>query len=153
MENPDGTPTLADLPVHRSVLTRWNDDDSYGHVNNVVYYSYFDSAVNGWLIEASGVDVRGLPQIGLVVETSCRYLRAVSFPDALTVGLRVEHLGTSSVRYLLALFRAADGPDAAAVATCHFVHVYVDSVTRRATPVPPVLRAVLETAGQETRGA
>lgn len=142
----DATPTLADLPVHRRVATRWNDNDHYGHVNNVQHYSYFDSAVNGWLIEASGLDVRELPQIGLVVQTSCRYLRPVSFPDVLTVGLGVEHLGASSVRYLLALFRADDGRAATAVATGRFVHVYVDRQTRRSAAVPAVLRAVMEPA-------
>lgn len=147
----DTSPTLPDFPVHRTVPTRWKDNDHYGHVNNAEYYSYVDSAVNGWLIEASGIDVRGLPQIGLVAETSCRYLRPVSFPDVLTVGLGVEHLGTSSVRYALAIFRDDEGPDATAVATCTFVHVYVDAGTRSTTPVPGVLRAVLETARVASR--
>ncbi len=152
----DATPTLADLPVHRAVATRWNDNDHYGHVNNVEYYGYFDSAVNGWLIETSRVDVRDLPQIGLVVQTSCRYLRPVSFPDVLTVGLGVEHLGTSSVRYVLALFLHDEGPHAAAVATGRFVHVYVDRKTRRSADVPAVLRAVLQSAlvdGRDTGGS
>lgn len=148
------TPTLADLPVHRPVATRWKDNDHYGHVNNVEFYSYFDTAVNGWLIEASGVDIRELPQVGLVVETSCRYLRPVSFPDVLTVALGIEHVGTSSVRYALAMFRDDEGRDAAPVATGRFVHVYVDRETRRSAGVPAVLRAVMETAliSTENRG-
>jgi len=142
----DAPETLSSFPVHRAVPTRWNDNDHYGHVNNVEFYGFVDTAVNGWLIEASGTDVRDLPAIGLVVETSCRYLRPVSFPDALTVALRVDRLGTTSVRYALAVFRDDDGPDAGPVATCTFVHVYVDRTTRRPTPVPDVLRELMASA-------
>jgi acyl-CoA thioester hydrolase len=131
------------FPVRRSLPTRWEDDDVYGHVNNVVHYALFDTAVNGWLIEASGTDVRRLPALGLVVETSCRYLAELRFPETVTAGLAVTRLGTSSVTYRLALFgEHADAP----AAVGRFVHVYVDRETRRPVPVPDVLRAVMERA-------
>jgi acyl-CoA thioester hydrolase len=136
----DVMPTRSDFPVSRSVPTRWHDNDHYGHVNNVVYYAYFDTAVNGWLIEVTGQDIRDLPAIGLVVETSCRFLRPLSFPDSLEVGLAVDRLGRSSVVYRLAIFRA-DEEEPAAVG--RFVHVYVDAVTRRSVEVPEVLRDAL----------
>jgi acyl-CoA thioester hydrolase len=130
----------ADFRVHRLLSTRWSDDDTYGHVNNVVHYSMFDTAVNGWLIEASGVDIRALPAIGLVVETSCRYFAELRFPETVTAGLALEKLGTSSVVYRLALFgESAEEP----AAVGRFVHVYVDRQTRRPTPVPPEIRAAL----------
>ena len=116
----------------RSLPTRWSDDDTYGHVNNVVHYALFDTAVNGWLIEASGVDIRELPAIGLVVETSCRYFAELRFPEVVTAGLALERLGTSSVVYRLALFGAAEEPAAAG----RFVHVYVDKATRHAALQP-----------------
>jgi acyl-CoA thioester hydrolase len=133
----------ADFPVLRSLPTRWSDDDTYGHVNNVVHYSLFDTAVNGWLIEASGVDIRELPAIGLVVETSCRYFAELRFPEVVTAGLALEHLGTSSVVYRLALFGATDEP----AAVGRFVHVYVDRSTRRSVPVPSEIRAALAALG------
>jgi acyl-CoA thioester hydrolase len=129
----------ADFPVLRSLPTRWSDDDTYGHVNNVVHYSLFDTAVNGWLIEASGCDIRTLPAIGLVVETSCRYFAELRFPEVVTAGLALERLGTSSVIYRLALFGAADEP----AAVGRFVHVYVDRSERRPVPVPPQIRTAL----------
>jgi acyl-CoA thioester hydrolase len=129
----------ADFRVLRNLPTRWSDDDTYGHVNNVVHYLLFDTAVNGWLIEASGVDIRELPAIGLVVETSCRYFAELRFPEMVTAGLALEHLGTSSVVYRLALFGAADEP----AAMGRFVHVYVDRSTRQSVPVPPEIRAAL----------
>ncbi len=131
----------TDFPVLRNMMTRWSDDDVYGHVNNVVHYSLFDTAVNGWLIEASGVDIRTLPAVGLVVETSCRYFAELRFPEPVTAGLALDRLGTSSVVYRLALFGAGEEPAAAG----RFVHVYVDRDTRRPTPVPAPLRAALET--------
>lgn len=130
-------PVRAEFPVFRAIATRWMDNDHYGHVNNVAYYSYFDTAVNGWLIEATGVDIRGLPAIGLVVETGCRYFKPLSFPDALEVGLAIERLGTSSITYRLAIFRRGDD-DAAAAGK--FVHVYVDATTRETTVVPEAIR-------------
>ncbi|MFI7587692.1 acyl-CoA thioesterase [Spongisporangium articulatum] len=132
-------PTRAEFPALRPITTRWADNDHYGHVNNVVYYAFFDTAVNGWLIEATGLDVRTLPAIGLVVETSCRFFAPLSFPEPVTVGLRSERLGTSSVTYSLAIF----GAGAEAAATGRFVHVYVDAATRRPVPVPEEIRAAL----------
>ena len=131
--------------VLRAITTRWMDNDQYGHVNNVVYYSYFDTAVNGFLIEASGCDVRQLPEIGIVAETSCRFLRELSFPDTVHAGLALEKLGTSSVIYRIGLFRNQESQPAA---LGRFVHVYVDSENRRPVPVPPQVRAAL-TALQE----
>jgi acyl-CoA thioester hydrolase len=130
-----------DFPVLRPQHTRWHDDDVYGHVNNVVYYAYFDTAVNGYLIDASGTNIRNLPAIGIVAETACRYLRPVSFPDRLDVGLAVARLGRSSVTYHLAVLREDENEPAA---VGRFVHVYVDRATRRPVAVPDVLRRVLE---------
>jgi acyl-CoA thioester hydrolase len=130
----------TDFAVLRELPTRWSDDDTYGHVNNVVHYLMFDTAVNGWLIEASGVDIRQLPAIGLVVETSCQYLAELRFPEVVTAGIALEHLGTSSVVYRLALFgEHRDEP----AALGRFVHVYVDPDERRPTPVPPQIRSAL----------
>lgn len=136
----DPLPGRADFPVLRPVPTRWHDDDHYGHVNNVVYYAYFDTAVNGWLIEASGHDVRALDAIGVVAETSCRFLGPVGFPDLLHVGLAVARLGRSSVTYRLAVFR---GDEDAPRAVGRFVHVYVDRGDRRPVPIPAALRPLL----------
>jgi acyl-CoA thioester hydrolase len=133
--------TRADFPVLRPQHTRWHDDDTYGHVNNVVYYAYFDTAVNGYLIEASETDIRILSAIGIVAETACRYLRPVGFPDRLEVGLAVARLGRSSVSYQLAVFRDGENEPAA---VGRFVHVYVDRATRRPVAVPDVIRQVLE---------
>ena len=133
-------PSRADFPVLRPLTTRWADNDVYGHVNNVVYYSYFDSAVNGWLMDATGTDIRLLPAIGIVAETSCRYLAPLSFPDAVTAGLRLRRLGTSSVVYEIAVFR---NDDEAPSGLGHFVHVYVDRDARRPVPVPGVIRTAL----------
>ena len=130
-----------DFAVLRELPTRWSDDDTYGHVNNVVHYLMFDTAVNGWLIEASGVDIRTLPAVGLVVETSCRYFAELRFPEVVTAGLGLERVGTSSVVYRLALFGA--GAEAPA-AVGRFVHVYVDRVARRPVPVPVQITAALD---------
>ena len=124
----------------RSIPTRWMDNDVYGHVNNVVYYSWFDTAVNAHLIDAGVLDIHDGPVIGLVVETGCRYARSISFPETVIAGIRVAHLGTSSVRYEVGLFTDRH-EDAAAEG--HFTHVYVDRTTRRPTPLPPDWRAVL----------
>jgi acyl-CoA thioester hydrolase len=132
-----------DFPVLRMLPTRWSDDDTYGHVNNVVHYSLFDTAVNGWLIEAAGVDIRTLPAIGLVVETSCQYFAELRFPEIVVAGLALERLGNSSVIYRLALFGAAEEP----AAVGRFVHVYVSRDERRPTPVPPEIRAALAALG------
>jgi acyl-CoA thioester hydrolase len=122
----------------RAIPTRWMDNDHYGHVNNVSYYSYFDTAVNGWLIESTGTDIRELPAIGIVAESSCRFLKALSFPDTVEAGLAVERLGRSSIVYHVGLFRGAEVEPAA---TGRFVHVYVDAATREVVPVPEVIRA------------
>jgi acyl-CoA thioester hydrolase len=128
-----------DFAVTRLLPTRWSDDDVYGHVNNVVHYSLFDTAVNGWLIEATGTDIRELPAIGLVVETGCRYFAELRFPVVVTAGIALERIGTSSIVYRLALFGEPDEP----AAVGRFVHVYVDRVTRRPVPVPDVVRGAL----------
>ncbi len=133
-------PGRADFPVLRSITTRWADNDVYGHVNNVVYYAFFDTAVNGWLIEATGTDIRDLPAIGLVAETSCRFLAPLSFPEPVVAGLALHRLGTTSVIYRVALFRADEDTPAA---LGRFVHVYVDRTTRTPTPVPAPIRAAL----------
>jgi acyl-CoA thioester hydrolase len=135
------TPQRSDFKVLRPMQTRWMDNDHYGHVNNVAYYSYFDSAVNGYLMEATASDTRELSAIGIVAETGCRYLKEISFPDVLHIGLRLEKLGNSSVVYQLGVFRGTD-TDPSAVG--RFVHVYVDQKTRRPVPIPPVIRAALE---------
>ena len=129
------------FPHHRSITTRWMDNDIYGHVNNVVYYSFFDTAVNAALIEAGVLDIHAGPVIGLVVESQCRYVRPLAFPESVTAGLRVGRLGNSSVRYEIGLF-AGQEEDAAAFG--HFVHVYVDRQTRRPVPLPADMRAFLE---------
>ncbi|MEU7769446.1 thioesterase family protein [Nocardia sp. NPDC049190] len=120
--------------------TRWADNDHYGHVNNVTYYSYFDTAVNAWLMHATGTDIRALSALGVVAQTSCQYLGSISFPDQLQVGLRIARLGRASITYDLAIFRAADGA-LELVATGTFVHVYVDAETRKPVEIPEVIRA------------
>ena len=130
----------ADFPVLRAITTRWHDNDLYGHVNNVVYYAFFDTAVNGYLIAASGTDIRDLPAFGIVTETSCRFMRELSFPDTVYAGLALEKLGNTSVIYRIGLFRN-DETEPAAIG--RFVHVYVDSTTRRPVPVPAPIRAAL----------
>ena len=137
--DPDRALRRSDFPVLRTLPTRWSDDDTYGHVNNVVHYALFDTAVNGWLIEASGVDIRQLPAIGLVVETSCRYFAQLRFPEPVTAGLALERLGNSSVVYRLALFGADQSP----AAVGRFVHVYVSRDERRPVPIPSQIRAAL----------
>ena len=133
--------TRGAYPVLRAITTRWMDNDVYGHVNNVVYYSWFDTAVNGWLIEQDVLDIHGGPTIGLVIETQCHYFASLAFPQTVEAGIRVARLGNSSVRYEVGLF--AQGEQSAA-AQGHFVHVYVDRQTRRPVPLPPPLRAALE---------
>ena len=129
--------------TYRSFLaipTRWMDNDAYGHVNNVSYYSYFDTAVNEHLIRAGGLDIHAGAQIGLVVETSCRFHKALSFPDVVDAGMRVAKLGNTSVTYEIGLFRRGDDEPAA---TGRFVHVWVDRASRRPVPVPPAIRSAL----------
>lgn len=136
------TPATRDAyRAFRTITTRWMDNDIYGHMNNVVHYSLFDTAVNGWLIEQQALDIHGGDQIGLVVETGCRYFGELAFPDVVTAGLRVARIGSSSVRYEVGLFR---NDDDTAAAEGFFVHVYVDRANRRPKPLNAALRAVLE---------
>ena len=127
--------------VFRSIGTRWSDNDAYGHVNNVVYYSWFDTVVNAHLIEHGVLNVQYGETIGLVVETQCNYFAALAFPQAVEAGLRVARLGSSSVRYEIGLFAAGASSTAA---RGHFVHVYVDRQSRRPVPLPKALKSVLE---------
>jgi acyl-CoA thioester hydrolase len=131
-----------EYPHHREITTRWMDNDAYGHVNNVVYYSFFDTAVNAWLIERGALVIESSPVIGFVVETGCHYFAPLTYPEPVTAGIAVAHVGRSSVRYELGLF--APGSDTAA-AQGHFVHVYVDRATRRPVEeLPPELRRALD---------
>ncbi|MFA9431610.1 acyl-CoA thioesterase [Egicoccus sp. AB-alg2] len=136
-------PRRSDFAHHRSITTRWHDNDHYGHVNNVVYYAWFDTTVNGYLIEHSGTDTRDLDAIGLVVETGCRYLQPLSFPQPVEVGLGVERLGRTSITYRLAVF----GADDVAAAIGRFTHVYVDRDTGRPTDVPAAVRRAVHALG------
>ena len=124
-----------------TLSTRWMDNDVYGHVNNVVYYSLFDTAVNGYLIDAGALDIERSAVIGLVVETHCNYFAPIEFPRRIEAGLRVGHIGKSSVRYEIGLF--AEG-DALTAARGHFVHVYVDRPTRRPIALPTPLKHALQ---------
>ena len=132
----------SDYPVFRSITTRWMDNDAYGHVNNVVYYSWFDTAVNAYLIEQGVLDIHQGTVIGLVIETQCNYFSPLAFPQTVEAGIRVSKLGGSSVRYEVGLFAAGE---ALTAARGHFVHVYVDKQTRRPQPLPLSLKSVLET--------
>lgn len=127
--------------VFRPITTRWMDNDVYGHVNNVVYYSWFDTAVNAYLIEQGVLDMHHGQVIGLVIETQCRYFASLAFPQTIEAGIRVARLGNSSVRYDVGLF--AQG-EALAAAQGHFVHVYVDRNTRRPVNLPDPLRRALD---------
>ena len=140
MTSPDRSkPVRADYVHWRTVTTRWRDDDAYGHLNNATYYEFFDTAVNAYLFEATGQNVRHLPQIGVVAETSCRYLREIGFPEPVEMGLVVDKVGTSSIVYRIGLFQ---GPGEEAAAEGRFVHVYVDNTdpARPVTPMPDVIR-------------
>lgn len=130
----------ADYRAFRTLTTRWMDNDPYGHMNNVVHYSLFDTAVNGWLIENGVLDIHAGEEIGLVVETGCRYFSELAFPDKVTAGLRVARLGSSSVRYEIGLFRNEDDT---AAAEGFFTHVYVDRATRRPRVLSEFLRQKL----------
>lgn len=128
-------------PHHLEIPTRWMDNDAYGHVNNVVYYSYFDTVVNKYLIGERILDIERSDVIGLVVETHCQYFRPVSFPDTVVAGLCVARIGNSSVRYEIGLFRE---DEETAAAQGHFIHVYVDRKTQKPTSLPVNMRAALE---------
>jgi acyl-CoA thioester hydrolase len=132
-----------------AIPTRWMDNDCYGHVNNVTYYSYFDTVVNQHLIVEGGLDIAAGSAIGLVAETMCKFRKTLSFPDTVDAGLRVAKIGTSSVRYEIGLFRQGEDEP---VATGYFVHVWVDRATSRPVPVPPAIRAALEPLVAERTG-
>ena len=135
------TPRSA-FPHMVALPTRWMDNDSYGHVNNVNYYSFFDTAVNRYLIDRGVLDIHKDDIVGFVVETGCSYFSSISFPDLIHVGVRVSKLGNSSVRYEIALYRNDEPMPAAAG---HFVHVYVDRRSNKSVPIPESARAVLQT--------
>jgi acyl-CoA thioester hydrolase len=130
----------ADFAHFSDITTRWIDNDVYGHINNVVYYEFFDTVVNGYLIAQGALDIAQGAVIGLVVETHCNYFKPMAFPDKLRAGLRVAKLGTSSVRYEVGIFR---NDDDTASAQGHFVHVYVDRTTNKPVPLPEALKRAL----------
>ena len=130
----------ADYVHFQPITTRWHDNDLYGHVNNVVYYSFFDSAVNTYLIEVGGLDIHDGSVVGFVVSSSCDYFASIAFPERIEVGLRVGKLGNSSVQYELAIFK--QGEDEACAAG-RFVHVFVDRASNRPVPIPETLRQAL----------
>ena len=132
--------SLSDFPHVGDITTRWMDNDVYGHVNNVVYYSFFDTVVNGYLVAEGALDIAQSGVIGLVVETQCNYFKPVAFPDKVRAGLRVAHIGNSSVRYEVGIFR---NDETQAAAQGHFVHVYVDRASSRPVALPDALRKVL----------
>ena len=133
--------TRARYAAFESIATRWMDNDLYNHVNNVVYYSWFDTAVNAYMVRAGVLSMTSPKVVCLVVETGCRYFRPISFPDTVQCGLRLAHLGTSSARFEIGVFRN-DEDEAAAQG--HFVHVACDAATHRPVPLPGDMRAVLE---------
>lgn len=133
-------PRRNEYPYFLTIPTRWMDNDVYGHVNNVVYYAYFDTAVNRFLIDRGVLDIHEGAVIGFVVESSCRYTAPMSFPDTVHAGVRVARLGNTSVQYELALFKNDEDESAA---DGRFVHVYVDRETRRPTPLPSAMRDAL----------
>jgi acyl-CoA thioester hydrolase len=141
---PDGL-TSRDFPVHWPVLTRWADNDMFGHLNNAVYYQLFDTAINGWINTNVDVDPVTMSAQGIVAESGCRYFAELHFPERLVVGVAVTRLGRSSITYRLGVFRAADEPQAIA-ALGHWVHVYIDRTSRRPVPIPDAIRSLLSTA-------
>jgi acyl-CoA thioester hydrolase len=141
-------PTRADYRHFLAIPTRWMDNDSYGHVNNVTYYSYFDTVVNEHLIRFGGLDIDSDPVVGYVGETRCRFHKPLSFPETVDAGLRVVRLGTTSVTYEIGIFRRNDAEPAA---TGLFVHVWVHRATQRPAPIPPAIRAALQPLVVEIR--
>ena len=138
---PTDRPTLASYPFVTPITTRWMDNDIYGHINNVAYYSFFDTAANQFLIERGGLDIVTAAVIGLVVESKCAYHAPLAYPQELRAGVRVDKLGNRAVTYGIAIFAAGDDR---AAAHGHFVHVFVDRVTRTPVPIPAPLRSALE---------
>jgi acyl-CoA thioester hydrolase len=141
MSGPDERWARQGFRVFRILATRWKDVDVYGHVNNVEYYSYFDTAVNGWLVEADLLDPTRSDPFAVVAETGCRFFAELTFPETVEAGLRVAHLGRTSVGYEIGIFKPGED---AACAQGHFVHVYVDRATRRPAAIPEAARAALE---------
>jgi acyl-CoA thioester hydrolase len=136
--------TSSDFPVLWPVLTRWADNDMFGHLNNAVYYQLFDTAINAWINTNTGVDPITTPALGIVAESGCRYFSELGFPDSLVVGLAVTRLGNSSVTYRLGVFRSGEGEPITALG--HWVHVYVDRAGRKPVPIPEAIRSLLSTA-------
>jgi acyl-CoA thioester hydrolase len=145
MSSTEESRSSGDFPVHWPVLTRWTDNDMFGHLNNAVYYELFDTAINAWINTNCEVDPLNVPWLGVVAESGCRYFAELKFPDPLVVGLAAVRIGNSSVTYRLGIF-TADGPVAA---VGHWVHVYVDRTSRRPVPIPDTIRALLEKARVE----
>ena len=141
-QRPQPEPRSA-YKAFRNITSRWSDNDMYGHINNVVFYSWFDTAVNGLLLDHGAIDIHVGSVIGLVIETQCNYFAPLAFPESVVAGIRVAHVGSSSVRYEVAIFPA--DPIVASAAKGHFVHVYVDRNTRRPAPLPQTLMTLLET--------
>lgn len=133
-------PQRADYPHFQTITTRWHDNDIYGHVNNVTYYSFFDSAVNTYLIERGGLDIHDGGVVGFVVSSSCDYFASIAYPDLVEIGLRVAKLGNSSVQYELAVFKSGEEE---ACAAGRFVHVLVDRASNQPVPIPDALRAAM----------
>jgi len=133
-------PTRSDFVAFEEIHSRWMDNDAYGHINNVVYYSFFDTAVNRYLIERNVLNVLKSESIGFVIETQCKYFSPIAYPDLIHVGLKVVHLGNSSVKYELAIFK---NDDDIASAAGNFVHVYVNRSTNKPTPIPQNVREIL----------
>jgi acyl-CoA thioester hydrolase len=140
MSEKNGTGGRGDYHYFTNITTRWHDNDLYGHVNNVTYYSYFDTVANTYLIERGGLDIHHGQTIGLVVNSGCSYHAAIAFPDQLEGGLRINRIGNSSVEYGIGIFKKGEQK---AVAEGHFVHVFVDRETRKSTPIPDALRSAL----------
>ena len=140
MSRPQPLP-LAAFPYVADITTRWMDNDVYGHINNVTYYSFFDTVVANWLIESGVLDIATSPVVGLVVDTQCSYFASIAFPDRVRAGLRVAHVGTSSVRYEIGIFRNGDQ---AAAAQGHFVHVYVERASNKPMPLSDKHKKALE---------
>lgn len=139
------TPSPSDYPYTTTITTRWMDNDVYGHINNVAYYSFFDTAANQFLIE-NGLDIHAGPVIGLVVESKCHYLAPLAYPEVLRAGVRVEKLGNRSVTYGIAIF----GGDGRAAAHGYFVHVFVERDSRKPTPIPDKIRSALASISLHT---
>jgi acyl-CoA thioester hydrolase len=137
--------TSGDFPVWWPVGTRWADNDMFGHLNNAVYYQLFDTAINAWINTSTGLDSMATPALGIVAESGCRYFSELHFPQSLIVGLAVTRLGRSSVTYRLAVFESEDR-SLPITALGHWVHVYVDRVSRKSVPIPDDIRALLATA-------